>query len=66
MNYLKKKRVQSVELKVLKSQQRKRLKNCQVCEFEGRGMVTSQKCYCKVHCVRIGIKQRGDSRTIGL
>jgi hypothetical protein len=51
MKYLKKKGVQSVEVQVLKSQLGKRFKNCQVCEFEGRGMVTSQRCYCKVYCV---------------
>jgi hypothetical protein len=66
MNYLKKKGVHSVQLKVLKSQLGKRFKNCQVSEFEGRGMIMSQMCYCKVHCLGICIKQHQDSRTIGL
>jgi hypothetical protein len=51
MKCLKKKGVQSVEVQVLKSQLGNQFKNCQVCEFEGRGMVMSQTCYCKVHCV---------------
>jgi hypothetical protein len=66
IKYLKKKGVDSVELKVLKSQLGRRFKNCQLCAFEGRGMVMSQTCYCKVHCVRLCMKQHQGSRTIGL
>jgi hypothetical protein len=66
IKYLKKKGVDSVELKVLKSQLGRRFENCQLCDFEGRGMVMSQMCYCKVHCVRLYMKQHQDSRTIGL
>jgi hypothetical protein len=66
IKYLKKKGVDSVELKVLKSQLGRRFKNCQVCDFEGRGMAMSQTCYFKVHCVWICMKQHQDARTIGL
>jgi hypothetical protein len=51
MKYLKKEGVTIVEVQVLKSQLWKQFKNCKVCEFEGREMVMSQTCYCKVHCV---------------
>jgi hypothetical protein len=66
IKYLKNKGVDSVELKVLKSHLGRRLKNCQLCDFEGRGMVTSQTCYLKVHCVWICMKQHQDSMKIGL
>jgi hypothetical protein len=66
IKYLEKKGADSVELKVLKSQLGKRFKTCQLCDFEGRGMVMSQFFYFKVHCVRLCMKQNQDSRTIGL
>jgi hypothetical protein len=51
IKYLKKKGVDSIELKVL---------------TEGRVSVMIQTCYCKVHCVRQCMKQHQDSRTIRL
>jgi hypothetical protein len=39
IKYLKNKGVDSIELRVLKSELGKRFKNCEVCDFEGRGMV---------------------------
>jgi hypothetical protein len=66
IKYVKKKGVDSVELKVLKSQLGKRFKNCQLCDFEGRGMVMSQTCYCKVHCAGLCMKQHQNAMTIGL
>jgi hypothetical protein len=65
IKHLKKKGVDSVELRVLKSDLVKRFKNCQVCDFEGRGMVTSHLCYCKVHRVRLCMNQHQYLTTIG-
>jgi hypothetical protein len=65
IKYLKKKGVDSVELKVLKSQLGRRFKHFQLCDFEGPGMVMSQTCYCKVG-VWLCMKQHQNSRTIGL